>query len=93
MAEGKTEELVKNIAISDCFAFCLMSSYTNFYGVMAVSIVIFQPHTQGNFHPLKERVMITYTRYVHTRWGIDLNASLILSLFLLMKLIIDTCPP
>jgi len=77
MAEGKREELVKNIVISDCFAFCLMSPYTNFYGVMAVSIIVFQTYTQGNFHLLNEGVMITYTRYVHTRWSIDLNASLI----------------
>jgi len=70
-----------------------MSSYTNFYGVTAVSIIIFQPYTKDNFHPLKEGVMITYTRYIHTRWGIDLTASLILSFFHLMKLIIDTRPP
>lgn len=93
MAEGKTEKLMKNVAISDCFPFYFMSSYTNFYGVMAVSINIFQPYTQGNFHSLKEGVMMTYIRYVHTRWTNDLNASLILFVSLLMKLITDPCAP
>jgi hypothetical protein len=67
MGKGKMKELVENVVIYDCFAFLLMYSYTNFYGVMAVSIAIFQPYTQGNFLSLKEGVMMTYTRYVHTR--------------------------
>jgi len=59
---GEDIRISEKVAISDCFVFCLISSYTNFYGVTAVSIIIFQPYTQGNFHLLKEGVMIIYTR-------------------------------
>jgi hypothetical protein len=46
MAEWKTEEVVKNVRISDCLAFFFTSSYTNFYGVI-------QPPSPSSSHTLK----------------------------------------
>jgi hypothetical protein len=83
VAEGDTEDFMKEDVSFVCFVFFCMSLCTSLYDAMTVIVFIFQPYPQGPFHLFEEGVMTTHAKMFSFDGALVLMVPLISSFFVM----------